>query len=147
MTHDAGDPAGIEAGLSSQTANEPRAAEERLTILVVEDNVDILRYLVLLLEQAGHRVRPAATLAEALEAAGSGPIDVLLSDIGLPDGSGLELLRTLRNDRPRLPAIAFSGFGSDDDVRHSLEAGFAAHLTKPLDFRRLSQAIRNALAE
>jgi DNA-binding response OmpR family regulator len=140
-------PSTHEAGLESPTAGEPDAGADRLAILVVEDNADILRYLVLLLEQDGHRVRPAATLAEALEAADAGPIDVLLSDIGLPDGSGLDLLRTLRNDRPGLPAVAFSGFGSDDDVRHSLEAGFAAHLTKPLDFRRLSVAIRNALAE
>jgi DNA-binding response OmpR family regulator len=145
--HDADRPEGAEADRESPAASGPDAGTEGLTILVVEDNSDILRYLILLLEQAGHRVRPAANLAEALEAAGSGPIDVLLSDIGLPDGSGLELLQTLRNDRPGLPAVAFSGFGSDDDVRHSLEAGFAAHLTKPLDFRRLSAAIRNALAE
>ncbi|HEY2158727.1 MAG TPA: response regulator [Isosphaeraceae bacterium] len=147
MTHDAGRPAGIEAGLRPSTSSEAGDRAEGLAILVVEDNPDILRYLVLLLEQAGHRVRPAANFAEAVDAAVSGPIDVLLSDIGLPDGSGLELLRTLRNDRPGLPAVAFSGFGSDDDVRHSLEAGFAAHLTKPLDFRRLSLAIRNAVAE
>ncbi len=147
MTHDADRPGEIEGGLSSRIAGDAGSAADGLTILVVEDNPDILRYLVLLLEQAGHRVRPAATLAEAVDAAGSGPIDVLLSDIGLPDGSGLELLQTLRSDRPSLPAVAFSGFGSDDDVRHSLEAGFAAHLTKPLDFRRLSVAIRNALAE
>jgi DNA-binding response OmpR family regulator len=145
--HDAEHPAGIDGGLSSRTAGEPGGGAQGLAILVVEDNPDILRYLVLLLEQAGHRVRPAANFAEALEAAGAGPIDVLLSDIGLPDGSGLELLRTLRNNRPGLPAVAFSGFGSDDDVRHSLEAGFSTHLTKPLDFRRLSVAIRNALAE
>ncbi len=136
-----------EPGPGASTSREPGPGAEGLTILVVEDNPDILRYLVLLLEQAGHRVLPAATLSEALEAAGSGPVDVLLSDIGLPDGSGLELLRALRQDRPGLPAVAFSGFGSDDDVRHSLEAGFAAHLTKPLDFRRVSVAIRNALAE
>ena len=118
-----------------------------LEILVVEDNPDILRYLVLLLEQAGHRVRAATTLAAALEAAEVGPVDVLLSDIGLPDGTGLDLLRRLRDDRPRLPAVAFSGFGSDDDIRHSLDAGFAAHLTKPIDFRRLAAAILNALMD
>ncbi len=147
MTHDADWPEEVEGDRSSRASGEAGAEAAGLTILVVEDNADILRYLVLLLEQAGYRVRPAANLAAALEAAGSGPIDVLLSDIGLPDGSGLELLGALRHDRPGLPAVAFSGFGSDDDVRHSLEAGFAAHLTKPLDFRRLSAAIRNALAE
>lgn len=131
---------------SSSTTDRDRPSGG-LEILVVEDNPDILRYLVLLLEQAGHRARAAATLAEALDAAARGPVDLLLSDIGLPDGSGLELLRHLRDDRPRLPAVAISGFGSDDDVRHSLEAGFSTHLTKPLDFRRIAAAIRNALAE
>ena len=118
-----------------------------LEILVVEDNPDILRYLVLLLEHAGHRARAAATLAQALDVAAAGPVDVLVSDIGLPDGSGHDLLRHLRGGSPALPAVAISGFGSDDDIRHSLAAGFSAHLTKPVDFRRLSAAIRNALAE
>jgi DNA-binding response OmpR family regulator len=144
MSHDVSLPSGIGADPSSALAG---AGVRGLTILVVEDNADILRYLVLLLEQAGHRVRSATGFAEALEQAGSGPVDLLLSDIGLPDGSGLELLRLLRTARPGLPAVAFSGFGSDDDVRHSLDAGFAAHLTKPIDFRRLSVAIRNALPE
>jgi DNA-binding response OmpR family regulator len=123
------------------------SAPGRLHILVVEDHPDILRYLVLLLEGAGHRVRAATNLAGAVDAAATEPVDLLLSDIGLPDGSGHDLLRRLRDARPGLPAIAFSGFGSDDDVRDSLDAGFADHLVKPLDFRRLTTAIRNALAE
>ena len=131
--------------LATEADRTPRA--EGLTILVVEDNPDILRYLVLLLEQAGHRVRAAGSLAEAVEAAAAGPVELLISDIGLPDGTGLDLIRRLRDDRPRLPAVAISGFGSDDDIRHSLDAGFAAHLIKPLDFRRLTVAIRSALAE
>ena len=135
------------AAAPPSSTNEPDRPSGGLEILVVEDNPDILRYLVLILEQAGHRARAAATLAEALDAATKGPVDVLVSDIGLPDGSGLDLLRHLRDDQPRLPAVAISGFGSDDDVRHSLEAGFSAHLIKPLDFRRLAVAIRNALAE
>ena len=135
------------AGAAPSPLARSAGAPARTTILVVEDNPDILRYLVLLLEQAGHRVRPAATLGEAVALADSGPVDLLLSDIGLPDGSGLELIAHLRSVRPELPAVAFSGFGSDDDIRASLDAGFAAHLTKPLDFRRLSEAIRNALTE
>jgi DNA-binding response OmpR family regulator len=135
------------AAAPSPSPTDPDRPVGGLEILVVEDNPDILRYLVLLLEQAGHRARAAATLAQALDAASRGPVDVLVSDIGLPDGSGHELLRHLRDDRPRLPAVAISGFGSDDDVRHSLDAGFSAHLIKPLDFRRLSAAIRNALTE
>ena len=130
---------------ATEADRTPRAGG--LAILVVEDNADILRYLVMLLEQAGHRVRAAASLAQAVEAAEAGPVELLISDIGLPDGTGLDLLSRLRVASPRLPAIAISGFGSDDDIRHSLDAGFAVHLIKPLDFRRLTAAIRNALAE
>jgi DNA-binding response OmpR family regulator len=135
------------AAAPSSSPTDPDRPAEGLEILVVEDNPDILRYLVLLLEQAGHRARAAATLAQALDAAARGPVDVLVSDIGLPDGSGHDLLRHLRGEHPSLAAVAISGFGSDDDVRHSLDAGFSAHLTKPLDFRRLAAAIRNALTE
>jgi DNA-binding response OmpR family regulator len=132
---------------SATWSRGPRAGKAPLSILVVEDNPDILRFLVLLLRQAGHEVRPASSVAEALGLAAEGPVDLLVSDIGLPDGSGLDLLPRLRAGRPGLPAIAFSGFGSDEDVRHSLDAGFAAHLTKPLDFRRLSEEIRNIVGE
>ena len=135
------------AGAAPSPMTRAAGPSDRRTILVVEDNPDILRYLVLLLQQAGHHVRSAATIARAVELANQGPIDLLLSDIGLPDGTGLELLRSLRSERPGLPAVAFSGFGSDDDIRNSLEAGFAVHLTKPLDFRRLSEAIDRALGE
>jgi signal transduction histidine kinase/CheY-like chemotaxis protein len=115
-----------------------------LDILLVEDNRDTLQYLTLLLRQAGHRVRPAATIAEAIEAA-AGSIDLVLSDIELPDGNGLDLIRILHTNRPHLPAIAISGFGSDDDARLSFDAGFSDHLTKPVDFRILTAAIRRVV--
>jgi PAS domain S-box-containing protein len=126
----------------------PDAAPGRptgLDILLVEDNQDTLRYLTLLLGQSGHRVRPAASLAEALVAADAGPLDLLLSDIELPDGTGLDLVRHLHAaGLARLPAIAMSGFGSDDDIQLSLDAGFVDHLTKPVDFRRLREVILTA---
>jgi CheY-like chemotaxis protein len=81
----------------------------------------------------------ADSVAAALRLSGSG-FDVVISDIGLPDGSGLDLMRELRALRT-VKGIALSGYGSDRDVRSSLDAGFAAHLTKPIDLAQLIEAI------
>ena len=64
-----------------------------------------------------------------------------MSDIALPDGSGLELMRDLHNERPRR-AIALSGYGGSDDIERSLQAGFSEHLTKPVELERLVEAVR-----
>ncbi len=112
-------------------------------VLLVEDNRDTLRYLAALLGHRGYRVTTAAGVAEAEAAAAGAGFDVMVSDIELPDGSGLDLMRSLRG---KLVGVAVSGFGSDSDVQLSLDAGFSAHLTKPLDFARLEAAIRDALA-
>ena len=71
-------------------------------------------------------------------------MDVVVSDIGLPDGSGLDLLPPIRA-QIRLGAIALSGFGTDADRLHSREAGFDIHLTKPVDFARLEAAIEKVV--
>jgi DNA-binding response OmpR family regulator len=65
---------------------------------------------------------------------------VLISDIGLPDGTGLELMQSLRAGH-RMRGIAMSGFGMEDDVRRSLHAGFHTHLTKPVNLDLLEAAI------
>ncbi len=111
-----------------------------LRILLVEDNVDTLRVMARLLEGRGHRVAQADGVAQAVRLAEEGEFDLLISDLGLADGSGLDLIRRLRALRP-IPGIALSGHGMDDDVRRSRDAGFVEHLTKPLDFRRLEGAI------
>jgi len=127
-------------GTGPATPASPRAG---LEILLVEDNKDILRYLKLVLEMRGHRVRAAANL-ESARAELARPFDLLVSDIELPDGSGLDLMRELRG---RVPGFAISGFGSPDDVRMSLEAGFTLHLTKPIEVGRLDEAIAWTLDE
>jgi PAS domain S-box-containing protein len=114
-----------------------------LNLLVVEDNKDVLRYLKLVLEMQGHQVSTAVDLASAREAL-IGAFDLLISDIELPDGSGLDLMRELRG---RKPGLAISGFGSPEDIRLSLEAGFLQHLTKPVAIDRLEAAIREVMAE
>jgi CheY-like chemotaxis protein len=121
----------------------PRLAN--LRILLVEDNRDVLLYLELSLRRRGYRVATAASLAEARRAAVGGDIDLLISDIELTDGPGLELMRELG---PRgIPGIAVSGYASADDVRESRAAGFSAHLVKPVLADALDEAICRVLAE
>jgi CheY-like chemotaxis protein len=92
-----------------------------------------------------HQVRIAATVREALDAAGQERFDLLLSDIALPDGTGLEVMKRIQAIHPT-PGIALSGFGMDEDVQRSLQAGFAEHLTKPVTAERLEQAIARIYA-
>ena len=111
-----------------------------MNILVVEDHQDTLRSMELLLKRLGYEVLAADNMCKALTIAEEEPFDLLLSDIGLPDGSGLELLKLLRQ-RGNVPALALSGFGMDEDIERSREAGFADHLTKPVSIDRLQSAI------
>jgi CheY-like chemotaxis protein len=83
-------------------------------------------------------------VGSARERAARAEFDILVSDLGLPDGHGCDLMRELHH-RYGLPGVAFSGYGMEDDVRRSLEAGFSAHLTKPVDFLRLKEAMGQAL--
>ena len=132
---------------SSSGELSPLAPPRQLSILFVEDNRDTRQILTLLLQHAGHRVHSVGTVAAALSAAEGESFDLLLSDIQLPDGTGLELIRQIRSTRDEpIAAIAMSGFGSDDDVGQSLDAGFALHLTKPIDYRRLCDAIDRAMS-
>ncbi len=117
-----------------------------LTILLVEDNADTLNYLSKMLALRGHDVHTADCLRAAIRVAAELDFDVLVSDIELSDGSGLELMWTLRSTRA-VSGIALSGFGSSEDIELSRSAGFAEHLTKPVDFRMLEEAIRQAAAD
>lgn len=112
-----------------------------LRILLVEDHGDTAHIMTQLLVRQGYLVHAAGDVAAALQLAGSRQFDVLLSDLGLPDGSGLGLLRELRARGHCFPAIALSGYGQDQDIRESLAAGFAKHITKPVDVRRLAEAV------
>jgi len=116
-----------------------------LKILMVEDNKDTLNYLSQMLVQRGHVVRTASNLAMALRVASETDFELLISDIELPDGSGLELMWKLRS-KNAIKGIALSGFGSSDDVEQSRCAGFSEHLTKPIEFRHLGEAIQRVAA-
>jgi len=114
---------------------------ESRRILLVEDHEPTLEVLSRLLTRAGHQIIPAQSVEAAKKAASNGAYDMLISDLGLPDGTGLDLIAALREDRPNLPAIALSGYGMEDDLRRTREAGFAAHLVKPVDFDQLRAAL------
>jgi signal transduction histidine kinase len=114
------------------------------TILLVEDHADSASSLCRMLIARGHRVHVATTAREALDLAASHHIDCLVSDLGLPDASGLELMHKLSAIRP-IPAIALSGYGMESDVQRSLAAGFKLHLTKPVDFQQILAALQTLL--
>lgn len=105
-------------------------AGDRKRVLLVEDNQDAAAALSLCLEEYGWQVRLATTCADALRLAGAEPFDAVLTDLGLPDGSGLDVGRALSRE---LPVIALSGYGRAQDRARSADAGFAAHLVKPAD--------------
>jgi CheY-like chemotaxis protein len=113
---------------------------KHVEILLVEDHEDTARVLGRILRNAGFEVTHAGTVADARARAASKRFDLLISDLGLPDGSGLDLMRTLR-DTQGMKGIALSGFGTNEDVAASAAAGFAAHLTKPVDWDRLRTEI------
>jgi PAS domain S-box-containing protein len=119
-------------------ASSPRP--EGLRILLVDDNRDTLHYLAGVLQQRGYHVNPAFNFRTATKLAEANGYDLVISDIELPDGSGLDIMRDLRRSNPT-PGIALSGFGTVDDVALSLDAGFAEHLIKPIDVRKLDAAI------
>lgn len=124
-------------GPAGAKGRPPDPRSRALRVLLVEDHGDTAEMMRTLLEAEGHTVETAGDVAEGVAAAGRDRFDVLISDLGLPDGSGLDLIREIRARGFQLPAIALSGYGQEHDVRQSLAAGFAAHVVKPVDVDRL----------
>jgi CheY-like chemotaxis protein/anti-sigma regulatory factor (Ser/Thr protein kinase) len=118
-------------------------ARKSMRVLLVEDHEDTNRSLTQLLRRRGYHVHPANSVQSALAAAAQEQFDVLVSDIGLPDGSGIDLMEKLKNDHP-IFGIALTGFGMEDDLRKSHEVGFHHHLVKPVDLNRLDALIQQA---
>ena len=107
-----------------------------LRILLVEDHGDTLQALSRLLTHFGHEISVADGARAAMKIINSKEFDVVLSDIGLPDGSGYDLISEAKRKRP-IKAVALTGFGADEDIRRGKEAGFDFHLVKPVDFHEL----------
>jgi PAS domain S-box-containing protein len=144
----------VPATASSAKVTEPgviaphvafESAHPRTTVLVVEDHEPTRIALTRLLLRRKFQVRSAGSVSEALAIAAGGGIDLLLSDVGLPDGNGFDLMRELRLLHG-LRGIALTGYGKDEDIALSREAGFASHLTKPVDIRSLDKALRELQA-
>ena len=117
----------------------PPPPSRTLRVLLVEDHEDTAEIFERLLRRGGYVVHVANSVQSAL-AVEPDAFDLLLSDLGLSDGSGLDLMRELRKTGD-VKGIALSGYGTEEDVRASKEAGFALHLTKPVDFKVLLAAI------
>jgi DNA-binding response OmpR family regulator len=114
-----------------------------LRILVIENHEVTAKFISLFLERSGHQVTIIPDGQTALSRGDLAEIDVILSDIGLPDVNGWDLMKQLR-PRTRAYAIAMSGFGDDADVQRSLESGYQYHLVKPFMPAALEEVLRNA---
>lgn len=137
----------LETASPTASAEAPEPAhtpKPSANILLVEDHADSARLLALSLKRNGYRVHVAHSVASALDIFRDEPIDLLLSDLGLPDGHGADLLRRASSIR-QVKAIAFSGYGFEHDVAETRAAGFQQHLVKPLEPRVLEQAIAQVL--
>jgi signal transduction histidine kinase len=127
-----------EAEDPAQTFNVPQP------ILIVEDSLDTLEMMRAFFVQKGCRVMAASSVEQALTLAAGEKPGIVISDIGMPDADGYELLASLRRipEMEDVPAIAFSGFAMEEDYARALEAGFAAHIAKPLDPEKLLEIIQ-----
>jgi hypothetical protein len=121
----------------------PPSARERqaMRILLVEDHEDTNRSLTNLLRRRGYEVLSAGNIQAALDLSKKEEFDLLISDLALPDGSGIDLMQTLRSKRPVI-GIALTGFGMEEDIRKSHDAGFKHHLVKPIDVNKLDSLIQ-----
>jgi CheY-like chemotaxis protein len=123
--------------VDSQATRKPAKS---LRILLVEDHGDTRHTLSRLLTHFGHQTSVADSTRSALEMMASQQFDVVLCDIGLPDGSGYEVIAQAKRKRP-VKAVAITGFGTEEDIRRGKEAGFDFHLVKPVDFHELRSVL------
>ncbi|MGH7779909.1 MAG: CHASE3 domain-containing protein [Candidatus Binataceae bacterium] len=135
-----------ETSLRSQAKmSDGDGAGNEFSILFVEDHQDTAEVMTGILRAHGYKVHTCATVAEATRLARELQFDLLLSDVGLPDGTGIDLIRAIRL-HSSVPAIALTGFGMDQDISSFREAGFNEHLTKPVNLQRLMIAISELTA-
>lgn len=135
----------------SRTAADPQSRsyqhqstlEKKRRALVVDDVADVTEMLAVLLSHAGYEVVTADSAAAAIDSAKQAQFDVIISDIGMPQMNGYELARELRGlpNYQTVPMVALTGYSKFDDRQRSLDAGFNAHLTKPIEPRELLDLI------
>jgi signal transduction histidine kinase/ActR/RegA family two-component response regulator len=139
------------AGLAEEKPRELEPVSTKLDgesrrrhVLVVDDHEDTCLGMKMMLERRGYQISVAHSADQAVNKVSKENFDLIISDIGLPDRSGYELMQELRATKG-LPGIALSGFGMENDVMRARAAGFSEHLTKPINFERLEQAIQKIL--
>ncbi|TDU66108.1 PAS domain S-box-containing protein [Prosthecobacter fusiformis] len=128
------------AGEMSRPVSPSPTESMTMRLLLVEDHAPTLTVLARLLARAGHHITTADSVATALEAASLDRFDGVISDVGLPDGTGMELMKTLHASYG-LHGIALTGYGMEEDIKQAHESGFVVHLTKPVQFAQLRQAL------
>jgi DNA-binding response OmpR family regulator len=111
-----------------------------MKILLVENDADTARAMSILLKRSGHAVTVAESIATARQTAKTTPVELLICDLGLPDGNGRQLLAQLRESHD-IRGICVSGQTMGDEARESEAAGFEAHLAKPIDMHKLETLI------
>lgn len=121
------------------------SSDDKCGILLVEDHEDTREVTRRLLESSGHRVSTAGGIATALGLASQERFHLLITDVGLPDGSGLELLEQIRGLYP-IDGVVLSGYGMANDIRDSKTAGFTHHLTKPVAIDMILKVIEGIMA-
>jgi CheY-like chemotaxis protein/anti-sigma regulatory factor (Ser/Thr protein kinase) len=143
----------VELPLASAPARPPpkptqqeRQTDKGLRVLVVDDHADSTLVLSKLLRTYGHKVMTAGSAAAALEIAGKEQFDVIVSDIGLPDATGYDLMRQIKS-RHSMKGIAMSGYGLEEDILKSRAAGFSDHVVKPANVALLEQTIRRIVSQ
>lgn len=114
-----------------------RGQEQGTKVLLVEDHGDTLEVLRQILEYYGYRVTTANSVESAISASADGAFDLLISDIGLPDGTGCDVVERLAP----IPAIAISGFNAPEDIARSLRSGFSRHIVKPISVAELLEEL------
>ena len=134
------------SGPAVDLAAQPRRDSSSLRILLLEDHEDTARVIAKVLQQMGYEVETCSTVATACQKLKEMKFDVILSDIGLPDGSGIDFIKAAR-EICQTPAVALSGYGMAEDIDRCLQAGFEEHLTKPIDIDRLQKTLSNILAK
>ena len=130
---------------SEPSATIADRSKPALSILLVEDHGDSAKAMARLLGTQGYEVLCAGDVATAMKLLDQHRFDLLISDMGLPDGSGLDVMRHARAKFPALPGLALSGYGQEEDLRQSRLAGFLDHIVKPASPRELLEAIDKAV--
>ena len=131
--------------LAPPARSGPPRPEKSLKILLVDDHIDTLQAMSKLLRRLGYTVTTATCVRDAVNLAANERFELIISDLGLPDGRGLDLMRQVRR-LYSLHGIALSGYGTEEDIRQSLEAGFEEHVIKPASFDTLRETIKRVVS-